>query len=41
MEEEEYSDIVTYIQDKKYPQNANESIKRKLRNKVNCNILIC
>ena len=40
MEEEEYNDIVTYIQDQKYPQNANESFKRKLRNKVSCNILI-
>jgi hypothetical protein len=35
MEEDEYNDIVTYIQDQKYPQNANESVKRKLRNKVN------
>jgi hypothetical protein len=34
MEEDEYNDIVTYIQDQKYPQNANESIKRKLGNKV-------
>jgi hypothetical protein len=33
MEEEEYNDIVTYIQDQKYPQNANESVKRKIRNK--------
>jgi hypothetical protein len=29
MEEDEYNDIVTYIQDQKYPQNANESVKRK------------
>jgi hypothetical protein len=28
MEEDEYTDIVTYIQDQKYPQNANESIKK-------------
>jgi hypothetical protein len=33
MEEEEYNDIVTYIQDQKYPHNANESVNRKLRNK--------
>jgi hypothetical protein len=25
MEEEEYNDIVTYIQDQKYPQNAETS----------------
>ena len=25
MEEEEYNDIVTYIQDQKYPQNAESS----------------
>jgi hypothetical protein len=30
MEEDEYNDIVTYIQDQKYPQNGNESVKRKL-----------
>jgi hypothetical protein len=29
MEEDEYNDIVTYIQDQKYTQNANESVKRK------------
>ena len=34
MEEDEYNDIVTYIQDQKYPQNANESVKRKLRKQV-------
>jgi hypothetical protein len=28
MEEDEYNDIVTYIQDQKYPQNANESVKK-------------
>jgi hypothetical protein len=28
MEEDEYNDIVTYIQDQKYPHNANESIKK-------------
>jgi hypothetical protein len=28
MEEEEYNDIVTYIQDQKYPHNANESVKK-------------
>ena len=39
MEEEEYNDIVTYIQDQKYPQNANESVKRKIRNKVSCTII--
>ena len=25
--EDEYNDIVTYIQDQKYPQNANERLK--------------
>jgi len=30
MKEDEYNDIVTYIQDQEYPQNANESVKRKL-----------
>jgi hypothetical protein len=34
MEEDEYNDIVTYIQDQKYPQNANESVKKKLGNNV-------
>jgi hypothetical protein len=34
MEEDEDNDIVTYIQDQKYPQNANESVKRKLRKQV-------
>ena len=28
MEEDEYNDIVTYIQEQKYPQNANESVKK-------------
>ena len=36
MEEDEYNDIVTYIQDQRYPQNAKESVKRKLRNNCNC-----
>ena len=30
MEEDEYNDIVT-LQDQKYPQNANGSVKRKLK----------
>jgi hypothetical protein len=36
MEEEEYNDIVTYIQDQKYPQNANERVERKV---IMCNVI--
>ena len=37
MEEDEYNDIVTYIQDQKYPQNANERVKRKV---IMCHIIL-
>jgi hypothetical protein len=39
MEEDEYNDIVTYIQDQKYPQNANESVK-KVPDSLYCSFLI-
>jgi hypothetical protein len=34
--EDEYNDIVTYIQDQKYSQNANERVKRKV---IMCNVI--
>jgi hypothetical protein len=37
MEEDEYNDIDTYIQDQKYPQDTNERVNRKV---IMCNILI-
>ena len=35
MEEDEYNDSVTYIQDRKYSQSANERVKKKSYN-VQC-----
>ena len=36
MEEDEYNDIVAYIQDQRYSQNANERVKRKF---IMCNVI--